>query len=220
MKKLFNYSDEAQALIKSKIETEGIKMSYEIVWGLLNELELEIEKIRLTEGWHEKLIEINGANYLILTEEEANEEAYNMIVELGVENLKLDLTHFLNENWISEALFEVIEATVDMMPDEEVEEKLKAYGLVEMKENNREILTSEIFEDFESKREMVEELIEIFGKDEVISSAIETGGLNLQEVVDEVIYWDGRGHVISDCDGVEIEINLDENKKVFAYRVY
>ena len=209
MKKLFNYTDEAQNLIKSKIETTGIKLGYKPVWGLLNELEEKVENVEIEKGSDEKSIVINGAEYLVLTDEEADKLAYemveNLIEDCGVRVFDLNLTHYLDENFMDDLFGECVAGHVADMTEEELEEKLNEYEADDEDDLIEKMIDQNEIEDY-------------FDEDELIDIAAKYGKFDYEEIIKDVLRFDSRGHVISVYDGEEIEIRWDD-EWFYAYRM-
>lgn len=215
MKKLFNYTDEAQALIKEKMEAGKVEMDYKVVWGFLNEIEEKIEDVELNQGWAPQVLDLGWAEYLILTDEEAEKAAResleNLIDDCGVQCFNLDLLHYIDKDWMEEAMREDLWYLINESYDEEtLEETMEEYGAVD---------EDDLLEKMADDRGAFSYFSEIYSDKDLITYATSSGALNIEEIIDDVINWYGRGHELATYDGCEIEFPVGEDETYYAYRI-
>ena len=203
---------------------------------------LGVEEDEITEGYDDTVFEVNGEEYLVLDDDEANaavvNDIENIIDGMGIEAFSDAMQDWIVDNavnpsdWFDEALENDMNYYVDDMDDDEVVENAIDYGVideddayVEDEDGNQEINPELDLEDVGEK--LVQALVdsepdaytwyvENFGK-ESISKLIEGGNLTLdyQAIADEVMSWDGRGNSLASYDGEEMEL---ENG-LYAYRL-
>ena len=219
MKRIMNYTDEAQALIKEKMAQGGVIIDYEIMWSILNELGEEIEKIEeLKQGYDEKTVEIDGAEYLILTDEEAEDRAREILEEFleeeGVGVVNLDLEYYYDSRTLEDLAGEVLEAfiidTVEDLDEEELEEEMEIWGA-----SSKEELIEKKIDD----RDAEEVLKELYTDEELLEVMMEADGIDIERLIDDIIWIDGRGIIISDYDHSEIEIPVRDDELYYIYRI-
>lgn len=203
---------------------------------------LEVEEDEITEGYDDTVFEVNGEEYLVLDDDEADEavvdDIENIIDDMGLEAFTDSMQDWIvgnaidNTEWFDEALEEDTNYYVDDMSDDEVVENAIDYDLideddayVEDEDGNQEINPDLDIEDLGEK--LVEELVsrepdayewyvDNFGENSV-RDLIKEGVLTLdyQAIADEVIRWDGRGNSLASYDGDEIELD----NGLYAYRL-
>ena len=203
---------------------------------------LGVEEDEITEGYDDTVFEVNGEEYRVLDDAEADEavvnDIENIIDDMGLEAFTPAMKDWIvsnaidNSEWFDEALEEDMNNYVDYMSDDEVVENAIDYNVideddayVEDEDGNQEINPDLDIEDLGEK--LVEELVsrepdayewyvDNFGEDSV-RDLIKEGTLTLdyQAIVDEVISWDGRGNSLAYYDGDEIELD----NGLYAYRL-
>lgn len=203
---------------------------------------LGVEEDEITEGYDDNVFEVNGEEYRVLDDAEADEavtnDIENLIDDIGIEAFTPSMRDWIVDNaiynveWFDEALEEDTNFYVDDLSDDEVVEEAINYGVideddayVEDEDGNQEINPDLDIEDLGEK--LVDELIDRepdayswyiynFGENSV-RDLINDGTLrlNYQAIADEVMTWDGRGQSLSSYDGEEIEL---ENG-LYAYRL-
>lgn len=203
---------------------------------------LGVEEDEITEGYDDTVFEVNGEEYRVLDDGEADEavvdDVENLIDDMGLEAFTDSMQDWIvgnaidNAEWFDEALEEDMNYYVDDMSDDEVVEEAINYGVIdeddayiEDEDGNQEIKPELDIEDLGEK--LVDELIDRepdaytwyvnnFGKNSV-RDLINDGTLTLdyQAIADEVISWDGRGNSLASYDSDEIE--LDDG--LYAYRI-
>ena len=203
---------------------------------------LGVEEDEITEGYDDTVFEVNGEEYRVLDDAEADEavvnDIENLIDDIGIKAFTPAMKDWIvsnaidNSEWFDEALEEDMNNYVDYMSDDEVVENAIDYNVideddayVEDEDGNQEINPDLDIEDLGEK--LVEELVsrepdayewyvDNFGEDSV-RDLIKEGTLTLdyQAIVDEVISWDGRGNSLAYYDGDEIELD----NGLYAYRL-
>ena len=203
---------------------------------------LGVEEDEITEGYDDTVFEVNGEEYRVLDDDEANEAVVNdiedLIDDMGIEAFTPAMKDWIvdnaigNDEWFDEALEEDMNYYVDDMSDDEVVENAIDYGVideddayVEDEDGNQEINPDLDIEDLGEK--LVQELIDRepdayewyvynFGEDSV-RDLIKDGTLTLdyQAIADEVMRWDGRGNSLAPYDFEEIELD----NGLYAYRL-
>ena len=203
---------------------------------------LGVEEDEIIEGYDDTVFEVNGEEYCVLDDDEANEavvnDIENIIDDIGIEAFTPAMKDWIvsnaigNDEWFDEALEEDMNYYVDDMSDDEVVENAIAYGVIDEddayvqdEDGNQEINPDLDIEDLGEK--LVQELIDRepdayewyvynFGEDSV-RDLIKNGTLTLdyQAIADEVISWDGRGNSLAYYDSEEIELD----NGLYAYRL-
>lgn len=203
---------------------------------------LGVEEDEITEGYDDTVFEVNGEEYLVLDDDEADEAAVNdienLIDEIGLEAFTPTMQYWIVENavgnneWFDEALEEDMNYYVDDLSDDEVVENAIDYGVideddayVEDEDGNEEINPDLDIEDLGEK--LVQALIDEQGDaytwyvdnfgERGVRDLIKDGTLTLdyQAIADEVISWVGRGNSLASYDGDEIELD----NGLYAYRL-
>lgn len=203
---------------------------------------LGVEEDEITEGYDDTVFEVNGDEYRVLDDDEADEavvdEIESLIDDLGLEAFTPAMQNWAVENaidnvdWFDDALEEDMNYYVDDMNDDEVVEEAIDYDLIdeddayiEDEDGNQEINPDLDIEDLGEK--LVQALVESepdaytwyvdnFGEKSV-RDLIKDGQLRLdyQAIADECVSWDGRGHNLAHYDGEEIELD----NGLYAYRL-
>ena len=203
---------------------------------------LGVEEDEITEGYDDTVFEVNGEEYRVLDDDEADEavvdDIENLIDELGLEAFTPAMQNWIlnialdNPEWFDEALEEDMNYYVDDMTDEDVVEEAIRYDVIdeddayiEDEDGNQEINPDLDIEDLGEK--LVQALVESepdaytwyvdnFGEKSV-RDLINDGTLTLdyQAIAKECADWDGRGHLLSSYSGEEIELD----NGLYAYRI-
>lgn len=203
---------------------------------------LGVEEDEIIEGYDDTVFEVNGEEYLVLDDDEADEavvnDIENLIDDIGLEAFTNSMKDWIvrnaidNSEWFDEALEEDMNYYVDDLSDDEVVENAIDYGVideddayVEDEDGNQEINPDLDIEDLGEK--LVQALVDNepdaytwyvdnFGENSV-RALIKEGTLTLdyQAIADEVISWDGRGNSLASYDGDEIELD----NGLYAYRL-
>ena len=208
---------EKELLISLLEEINNNNMEMDKIIALFNELNVEeIEEIMIN-GYDE--IEVDGATYKILTDEEAEEEfkSYqeNFFDDIGLSGYSENFQTWIKENALDKDYF-----------DDIVRESMESY-IEDIKYDGEDRLLEEM-EDVgvETEEEYLDYLIDNAG-DSIEYFEVNFGGdyldemlqdkpylIDLDKVIEEIKSWDGRG-CIAYYDGEELELDND----YFAYRV-
>lgn len=203
---------------------------------------LGVEEDEITEGYDDTVFEVNGEEYRVLDDDEADEavvdEIENIVDDLGLEAFTDAMQDWIldnaidNTNWFDEALEEDMNRYVNDMTDYDVVLEAINYGVIdeddayiEDEDGNQEINPELDIEDLGEK--LVDEMVDRepdayswyvynFGEDSV-RELINNGEINLdyQAIAEECTDWDGRGHNLASYDGEEIELD----NGLYAYRM-
>ena len=208
---------EKELLISLLEEINNNNMEMDKIIALFNELNVEeIEEIMIN-GYDE--IEVDGATYKILTDDEAEEEfkSYqeNFFDDIGLSGYSKSFQYWIKENALDRSYF-----------DDIVRESMESY-IEDIKYDGEDRLSEEM-EDagVETEEEYLEYLIDNagdsieyfednFGSD-YLDETLEKNPwlIDLDKVIEEIKSWDGRG-CLAYYDDVELELDND----YFAYRV-
>lgn len=203
---------------------------------------LGVEEDEITEGYDDTVFEVNGEEYRVLDDAEADEavvnDIENLIDDMGLGAFTDSMQDWIvgnaidNSEWFDEALEEDMNYYVDDLSDDEVVENAIDYGVideddayVEDEDGNEEINPDLDIEDLGEKlvQALIDEqddaytwYVDSFGEKSV-RDLIKDGTLTLdyQAIADEVISWDGRGNSLASYDGDEIELD----NGLYAYRL-
>ena len=206
-----------ELLVKVLEEINDNDMEMERVIALFNELnEEEIEEIMIN-GYDE--IEVDGATYKVLTDDEAEEKfkSYqeNLFDDMGLNGYSESFQAWIKENALDKDYF-----------DDIVRESMEMY-IEDVKYEDEERLLEEIKDaEVETEEEYLEYLIDEAGDsieyikwnfgsdylDEILQN--NPWLIDLDTVIEEIKSWDGRG-CIAYYDGEELELDND----YFAYRI-
>ena len=208
---------EKELLISLLEEINNNDMEMEKIIALFNELNVEeIEEIMIN-GYDE--IEVDGATYKILTDEEAEEEfkSYqeNFFDDIGLSGYSENFQTWIKENALDKDYF-----------DDIVRESMESY-IEDIKYDGEDRLSEEM-EDVgvETEEEYLDYLIDNAGdsieyvKDNYGDYYLDTilkdnpWLIDLDKVIEEIKSWDGRG-CLAYYDNEELELDND----YFAYRV-
>ena len=203
---------------------------------------LGVEEDEITEGYDDTVFEVNGEEYRVLDDDEADEAVVDeieiLVDDLGLEAFTPAMQDWILDNaidnpeWFDEALEEDMNYYVDDMSDDEVVENAIDYDLideddayVEDEDGNQEINPDLDIEDLGEK--LVQALVGNepdayewykmnFGENQV-RDLIKNGEINLdcQAIAEECVRWDGRGNSLSSYDAEEIELD----NGLYAYRM-
>lgn len=203
---------------------------------------LGVEEDEITEGYRGDIFNVNGREYLVVDEDEADgiiaDDIENLIDDMGLEAFTPAMQDWIVENavgnteWFDDALEEDMNYYVDDLSDDEVVEEAINYNVIdeddayiEDEDGNQEINPDLDIEDLGEKlvQELIDEqddaytwYVDNFGENSV-RDLIKDGTLTLyyQAIADEVIRWDGRGNSLASYDGNEIELD----NGLYAYRL-
>lgn len=208
---------EKNLLINLLEEINNNDMEMDKIIALFNELNVEeIEEITINS---EDEIEVDGATYKILTDDEAEEEfaSYqkDLFDDMGLSGFFISFQTWIKENALDKDYF-----------DDFVRKSMEMY-IEDVKYEGEERLAEEMEDaDVETEEEYLEYLIDNAG-DSIEYFEDNFGGdyldeilqnnpwlIDLDKVIEEIKSWDGRG-CLAYYDGEELELDND----YFAYRI-
>lgn len=173
-------------------------------------------------GWSEEEILAEGLeniaeDFLILTEEEAEEEARqnlrNLFNECGYDSTNLNLCCYLDEAWFKE-VFE--ESCINYIEDIKYEE-----GRLESEMEEAGVETEEDYLEYlvNNTNDYIEEFKFQYGEEE-LNEVIKRNSSIIDEesLIDDIVLSDGRGSIIGDYDGQENEAYVN-NTWYFVYKI-
>ena len=206
-----------ELLVKVLEEINDNDMEMERVIALFNELnEEEIEEIMIN-GYDE--IEVDGATYKVLTDDEAEEKfkSYqeNLFDDMGLNGYSESFQAWIKENALDKDYFDdIVRESMEMYIEDvkyEDEERL----LEEIKD--AEVETEEEYLEYliDEAGDSIEYVTDNFGQD-YLDYILQNKPwlIDLDTVIEEIKSWDGRG-CIACYDGEELELDND----YFAYRI-
>ena len=192
---------------------ENIKIN-----ALLNYLGETTETAEVEEGYRDEIIVIDGNEYLVLTDEEADQEYHeyqmNLIDDMGLDSFSdWAKDEILNHHTTSEyqVLFDEIQEESmtcyidDLRHMDVLKEEMKNAGC----DNEEEFL-----EYLCDQEDSVEYFKFNFGQDEYNRIIIENNLIDWDSVIEWTKDMDGRG-IMASYDGIEMEL---ENN-LYAYRI-
>lgn len=186
---------------------------------LLNVLEIkDFEEIELFEN-NENLVRIDNGEYLVLDEEEREEQFQDFQEEL-IDELGLDafseyakdyiINHFVDQDFFDESQEEYWRSyliDIENEPSEEYENRL----IEEITENG--FGEDSEYLNYLCEQDSIEWFIDTFGEGVFKSEVVRHDLIDYDEVIDWVSYEDGYS-CLATYDGIEIELD-----NYFAYRV-
>lgn len=185
-----------------------------------------IGEITITkEDWDDNVFRVESEDeereYLVVTEEEATkyaeDEVISFIDDLGIGGFTIEFQDYILDNLVDEdvwkdIIYDMESSYVDELSDEEVLDELgldidseEEYDMDEL----RDKLKDQIVDGVDDPRQYIEDT---FGRDELLEIAKDNVDVN--EIADECIEWDGIAHFIARYDGVEIDLG----DGFYAYR--
>ena len=197
----------------------------------------------LTDNWMDDIeeidtnqYEINGEQYLVVTDEEADKIAKTSVLEL-LDDMGLDamsenaqeyvLSHFIDETFINNLAQEYADSIVDDTNYElDDEEKLDLLISYKVCKKNTEVEDVDFDKAIEELRDAIVDQFDlesygemIYGRDWVSEMKdILVDGLNMDDVADYVIESDGRALSLALYDGKENEVKVD-GEYIYLYRI-
>ena len=186
---------------------------------------LGIEESEILKGYRDNIFETSdGEEYLVVTDEEADDEFYqyeeNLIDELGLDAFSDWAKDYIIENcvdteWFENFYYEDYESYANDIETEsassdEYENRLEeemAEARVDTKEDFVEYLVDTI------RNDLVEEFEFDFGKNELRDVVSRYDLLDIDAIIDYIKEQDGRG-ILAGYDGIE-----NEEGEYFIYRI-
>ena len=192
-------------------------MEMKKIIGLLEYLGYEeVDEITITD---DETIEIDGATYKILTDEEAEEEfkssQENLFDDIGLSGYSESFQTWIKYNALDTNFFDDIVREDCENYIEDIKYDGEDRLLEEMK--NVDVETEEEYLEYliDNAGDSIEYVTDNFGSDylnEILQN--KSWLIDLDKVIEEIKSWDGRG-CIAYYDGEELELDND----YFAYRV-
>ena len=196
----------------------------ERIEALAKFLGVEVDDLTVSK-YDERTFENEEAGeYIVLTEEEADEKAAenirNIIDDMGIESFTKDFQQWIldtcvDEEYFQERLIDYMDSYIEAINDEESDhkeygsrlaEEMDDYG-VDCKKAFLEALVMEV-------EDPVEWFKDMFGEDEFKYTCEEVELINWEAVINKAIGKDGCGHFIATYDGEENEVG-----EYFIYRL-
>ena len=184
--------------------------------GLL--LQVEVMEGSEIKVLNENTFEVDGAEYLVLTEDEREEEfkAYqeSLIDDMGLESFSEWAQDYIINNFVDDAqlkddLFEAMyESYGSYIEDLKYENRLEE----ELKENNCE--DEDEYLELLTEEDPIEWYIMNFGKEDFYNMIKRCDYINWEDVINWVAREDGYG-CLAAYDGEELELQDD----LYAYRI-
>ena len=196
----------------------------ERIEALAKLLKVEVEDLTASKYDNRVFENENAGEYIVLTEEEAYDEAKesirNSIEDLGLESFSKDYQEWIldtcvDKEWFDEYLEEYYTYYIDEIKDEEsgyeeyetrLEEEMDEAGV----ETEEEFLSYLI----EDAGNSIDWYIDNFGYEEFKSVCEECDLIDWDSVINEVISEDGFANSIATYDGKEYEVG-----EYFIYRI-
>ena len=154
--------------------------------------------------------------YLVLTEEEADTQFYNeeysLISELQDEAFS-DLNYvlwYIESSAFDDIIREMNEDYVYDLNDESLIEEAKSHGLIDdyadPKDLNLDDLREELIDELIGSEDSLDTYIDYFGIKSAVKTAFEINAVNMDKLIDDIQFNDGRGLMLAPYDGIEREI--------------
>ena len=196
----------------------------ERIEALAKLLQVEVEDLTVSK-YDERVFENEEADeYIVLTEEEADEAAEESIKELindmGLESFTEDFQQWILDNcvdsdWFAEYLEDYERGYIEDIRCEESDYEEYETRLAEEMEDAGVDTEDEFLEYLiECYDDPVEWFKDMFGMEEFTNTIEEYNLIDWESVINEAIEVDGCGHFIATYDGVENEMD-----KYFIYRL-
>jgi len=176
----------------------------------------------------------SGEEYGVATDQEADDACYEDIENLMDDAgwcFNLDIADYVQGDWFDEAMKEsyyyyaqdIKEESDDVYKNRLVQEMVENGVVDEETALNPDFDEDEYFDDFvdrlcEGYDDAVQWYKDNFGE-ESIGDLVREGRIyiNMQELVDDLIRYDGRGHILNRYDGNEDEVEI-EGETFYIYR--
>ena len=220
-------------LEEKKIDSEDKKQ----VLG--NYLDVDIEEIE--DGYDENHFEVNGDEYMVLTEDESYDEykdwEMSLIDDLGLEAFSENfqehiLENCINESWFKQVAEEESQYYIEEMDDEELLDYAHNHDIAEDVEDTDNLSEREIERIREDCEEVYEEEILEQGISEYFENIYGRGWakemkdtlqneIDWDKVIEDLYDWDSRDVLwgsMASYDGNVIELDKVNGEWLFAYR--
>ena len=196
----------------------------ERIEALAKLLNVEVEDLTRSKYDNRVFENEEAGEYIVLTEEEAYEEAEenvrDLIEDIGLESFSEDfkewiLNNCIDKDWFVDTLIEEKEDYIDDISDEESDYEEYETRLAE-EMDDAGVDTEEEFLDYlvESEGDAIEYFIDNYGEEYFYETVEENDLIDWDRVIEEVIAEDGIAHSIATYDGEEYEVG-----EYFIYRL-
>lgn len=166
----------------------------------------------------DNVYEVDGEEYLVLTDDEAEkkfkEDEELLIDEIGIESFTENFKDYIRLNLIAtkdvlSVIEEMMENYVNDLDEEELRDELESHGLLsedeELLKEDINALKIDLIDDLVNEIEdPTDWLIEQFGEKEFWTMMKDY--IDMDEIIDTIKEWDGRGPILAQYDGIEREI--------------
>lgn len=164
------------------------------------------------------IYEVDGKEYLVLTDDEADErfkeDEESLIDEIGIEELTDNFKDYIRLNLIAtkdvlDVIEELMENYVNDLDEKELRDELEAHGLLsedeELMSEDINALKIDLIDDLVNEIEdPTDWLIDQFGEKEFWTMMKDY--IDMDEIIDTIKEWDSRGPILAQYDGIEREI--------------
>lgn len=166
----------------------------------------------------DNVYEVDGEEYLVLTDDEADKEfkenEESIIDDIGIESFTENFKDYIRLNLIAtkdvlSVIEEMMENYVNDLDEEGLRDELESHGLLnedeELLEEDINALKIDLIDDLVNEIEdPTDWLIEQFGEKEFWTMMKDY--IDMDEIIDTIKEWDGRGPILAQYDGIEREI--------------
>ena len=166
----------------------------------------------------DNVYEVDGEEYLVLTDDEAEkkfkEDEESIIDDIGIESFTENFKDYIRLNLIAtkdvlSVIEEMMENYVNDLDEEELRDELESHGLLsedeELLKEDINALKIDLIDDLVNEIEdPTDWLIEQFGETEFWTMMKDY--IDMDEIIDTIKEWDGRGPILAQYDGIEREI--------------
>lgn len=236
---LYNSDDEEEKKKMNK-RLEEKKIDFEDKKQLLADyLEVDVEEIE--DGYDDNHFEVNGDEYMVLTEDESYDEfkdwEMSLIDDLGLEAFSENfqehiLENCINDSWFEEVAKEESQYYIEEMSDEELLDYAHDHDIAEDVEDTDNLSERKIERIREDCEEVYEEEILNQGISEYFENIYGRGWakemkdtlekeIDWDKVIEDLYDWDSRDILwgsMASYDGDVIELDKVNGEWLFAYR--
>ena len=235
---LYNSDEEEKKKMNKRLEEKKID-SEDKKQALADYLDVDIEEIE--DGYDKNHFEVNGDEYMVLTEDESYDEYKDwemlLIDDLGLEAFSENFQEHILENCINESWFEQVaeeesQYYIEEMDDEELLDYAHDHDIAEDVEDTDNLSEREIERIREDCEEVYEEEILNQGISEYFENIYGRGWakemkdtlekeIDWDKVIEDLYDWDSRDVLwgsMASYDGNVIELDKVNGEWLFAYR--
>lgn len=209
-----HYSNEQLNTLKGKMERVGIKTPLQAILNLIKEEELNIESIKFSQAYRGETLYLNEATYLILPEYQAEKQARESLEELfeehGLSIFEVNPYYYMDKETLRALMEDDLYVWLEMAGEEDIEDRMEALGVED---------EDALIEALLNKYNPLDYLLDFYEEDDLVKILLTEGGINTEELFDDLISWYGRGHQIACYDEIEIELGSFEDESYYAYRM-